>query len=284
MENLRNTADLNIESHKTAGSDQLKNASKPNVQKILARFGEKRVLLKEGGRTNRGLMTNLAPLLDGLNNNDFMNLGEGDRDMAIEAMQSFLADRARDLFNSNKISFQYKSGISSREIVNSILKAAQERQKSGQVAEYLVGAKLALRFPSYDIRNSAASAADEQTDEHGDFRINDCIFHVTTAPNRGHYEKCSKNLLDGYKVIILVPDEKLLGTRQVVEMDKDIVEGISVESIQSFVSQNIEELAEFASEKVAENIRSLLKKYNERVGKVETDLSLQIEIPASLEQ
>ena len=179
LENLRDTADLNIESHKTAGSDQLRNATKPNVQKILARFGEDRVLLQEGGRTNRGLMTNLAPLLDGLNNNDFINLGEGDRDMAIEAMQSFLADRARDLFNSDKISFQYKSGISSREIVNSILKAAQERQKIGEVAEYLVGAKLALRFPSHDIRNSAASAADEQTNEQGDFQINDCVFHVT---------------------------------------------------------------------------------------------------------
>ena len=204
--------------------------------------------------------------------------------MAIEAMQSFLADRASDLFNSDKISFQYNSGTSSREIVSNILKAAQERQKIGQVAEYLVGAKLALRFPSHDIRNSAASAADEQTDEHGDFEINDCIFHVTVAPNRGHYEKCSKNLSDGYRVFILVPDEKLLGTRQVVEMDKDIVEGVSVESIQSFVSQNIEELAEFAGDKVAENIWSLLKKYNERVGEVETDLSLQIEIPASLER
>ena len=282
MENLRGTIDLNIESHKTAGSDQLRNATKPNVQKILARFGEERVLLQEGGRTNRGLMTNLAPLLDGLHNIDFINLEEGDKDMAIEAMQSFLADRARDLFNSDKISFQYKSDISSREIVNSILKAAQERQKIGQVSEYMVGAKLALRFPSYDIRNSAASAADEQTDEHGDFQINDCVFHVTASPNRGHYEKCGRNLSNGYRVFLLVPDDKLPGARQII-MD-EIGEGVSVESIQSFVSQNIEELSEFAGDKVAKSIRSLLKKYNERVDEVETDLSLQIEIPASLER
>ena len=64
----------------------------------------------------------------------------------------------------------------------------------------------------------------------------------------------------------------------------EIGEGVSVESIQSFVSQNIEELSEFARDKVAENIKSLLKKYNERVGEVETDLSLQIEIPPSLER
>ena len=202
--------------------------------------------------------------------------------MAIDAMQSFLADRARDLFNSDKISFQFKSGISSREIVNNILKAAQERQKIGQVAEYLVGAKLALRFPSYDIRNSAASAADEQMNEHGDFQINDCIFHVTVSPKSDHYEKCKTNLSDRFRVYLLVPDEKLLGARQVIQ--DEIGDGISVESIQSFVSQNIEELAAFDGDKVAENIKLLLDKYNERVGEVETDLSLQIEIPASLER
>lgn len=281
LENLRDTPDLNIENHKTAGSDQLRNATKSNVQKILACFGEKRVLSQEAGRTNRGLMNKLAPLLDRLNNNNFINLGEGDRDMAIDTMQSFLADRAIDLFNSDKISFQYNPGISSRDIVNNILKSAQERQKIGQVAEYLVGAKLALRFPSHNIRNSASSAADEQTDEHGDFQINDCVFHVTASPNQGHYEKCGRNLSNGYRVFLLVPDDKLPGARQFI-MD-EIGEGVSVESIQSFVSQNIEELAEFAGHKVAENIKSLLDKYNERVDEVETDLSLQIEIPASLE-
>ncbi len=202
--------------------------------------------------------------------------------MAIEAMQSFLAGRATELFNSNKISFQYNPTTSSREIVGKILAAAQERQKIGQVAEYLVGAKLALRFPSREIRNSAASAADEQTDEHGDFQINDCIFHVTVSPNNGHYEKCLANLSEGYRVFLLVTDEKLLGSRQYTQ--DNVGEGVSVESIQSFVSQNIEELAAFAGDKVAENMKLLLEKYNERVAEVETDLSLQIEIPASLDR
>ena len=201
--------------------------------------------------------------------------------MAIDAMQSFLVERATDLFNADKISFEYNSGVSSRDIVGKILIAAREREKIGQVAEYLVGAKLALRFPSYDIRNSAASAADEQTDEQGDFQINDCIFHVTVSPNRGHYEKCGRNLSNGLRVFLLVPDEKLLVARQFTR--EEIGEGVSVESIQSFVSQNIEELSDFDGAKVPENIKSLLEKYNERVGAVDTDLSLQIKIPTLLE-
>jgi len=197
-------------------------------------------------------------------------------------MQSFLVDRARDAFNADIISFDYNAGATSREIINKILQVARERQKAGDVAEYLVGAKLALRFPSYDIRNSAASAADEQTDEPGDFQINDCVFHVTVAPNQGHYDKCKTNLANGMRVFLLISDDRLLGARQMSE--QEIGEGVSVESIQSFVSQNVEELSDFAGDKVRQNIRLLLEKYNERVSEVETDLSLRIRIPTALER
>ena len=46
FENLRVNFDLDVKAHKAAGSDQLKNATRANVQKVLASFGEKRVLLK----------------------------------------------------------------------------------------------------------------------------------------------------------------------------------------------------------------------------------------------
>ena len=170
----------------------------------------------------------------------------------------------------------------SREVIGRILEAARERRKAGEVAEYLVGAKLSLRFPTYDIRNSAASAADDQTDEKGDFQINDCVFHVTVSPNSGHYEKCRRNLADGFRVFLLVPDSILAGTRQ--NADLETYGRVSVESIESFVSQNIEELSDFAGDKIPYNMTLLLETYNERIGKVETDLSLQIKIPTALEK
>ena len=282
LEHLRANLSFNIGDHRAAGSDQLRNATRTNVQNILSRFGEERVLLKEGGRTNRGLMQNLAPLLSALSESDIAQLTLENRAGALDAMQSFLADRARDVFNADIISFDYNAGASSREIINKILQVARERQKAGDVAEYLVGAKLALRFPSYDIRNSGASAADEQTDEPGDFQINDCVFHVTVAPNQGHYDKCKANLANGMRVFLLISDDRLLGARQMAE--QEIGEGVSVESIQSFVSQNIEELSDFAGDKVRRNIRLLLEKYNERVSEVETDLSLRIKVPTALER
>ncbi len=160
-------------------------------------------------------------------------------------MQEFLAARAKEILNSGKLTFEYIAGMTSREVVGSILESAQQRQKAGEVAEYLVGAKLALRFPKHKIRNSASSAADSQSEEHGDFQLNDCVFHVSVAPNRGHYDKCLDNLENGLRVFFLVPDDKLEGTRQVAE--SDLNGRVSVESIESFVAQNIEELSDFSS-------------------------------------
>ena len=282
FENLRSNFDLDIESHKAERSDQLRNASRRNVQLILARFGEERVLLKEGGRTNRGLMRNLTSLLQTLSDAGLGELSSHERDLELTAMQKFLAKRATDIFNSDKISFAYRQGMTSRRIIGEILQSGRERSKEGDVAEHLVGAKLALRFPNYDIRNSAVSAADDQADEPGDFQLNDCVFHVTVSPNSGHYDKCKVNLANGLRVFLLVPDRVMLGTRQNADLE---TEGrVSVESIESFVSQNVEELSEFAAGDVSRNLRTLLDVYNTRVADVETDLSLQIRIPSVLEK
>ena len=280
IENLRTSFCLDMESHKPEGSDQLRNASRSNVQKILARFGESRVLLKEGGRTNRGLMKNLTPLSVALSKAGMDKLPPDDRDVELTLMQEFLTGCATAIFNADKLSFTYRQGMTSRNIIGEILKSSRERGSAGAVAEHLVGAKLALRFPDHEVRNSSVSAADDQTDEHGDFQLNDCVFHVTVSPSSGHYEKCQDNLADGLRIFLLVPDVILAGTRQ--NADQQTAGRISVESIESFVSQNVEELSEFDGAEVSHNLRMLLEMYNDRVAQVETDLSLQIRIPSAL--
>lgn len=280
LENLRADFDLDVSAHKASGSDQLRNATIAGVQRILARHGEKRTLVKEGGRTNRGLMKNLAELLRALSIGGMQNLPNAEREAAIEAMQAFLVEKAREALNAPKLSFEYRGGMTSGEIISAILAAAEEKGKAGEVAEYLVGAKLALRFPGYEIRNSAASAADEQTAEHGDFQINDSVFHVTVSPNKQHYDKCAHNLSNGLRAFLLVPGKEVSVTRGVA--DAQVKGGVSVEGIESFVSQNIEEMAEFAGERIPAGISDLLDMYNERVGSVESDAALLIKIPQAL--
>ena len=282
LENLHTDFTLEIAAHKAEGSDQLKNATAANVQKILAEFGESRLLVKEGGRTNRGLVKSLTPLLRNMRKAGLHNLSLKERNAVLREMQAFLAEKAKDELNAKKITFAYRKGMTSREVIGGILAEAAKRKKAGEIAEYLIGAKLALRFPNQSIRNTSASAADEQTAEPGDFKIHDSVFHATVSPNRGHYDKCRVNLDNGLRVFLLVPDAKLAGTRQSVEADLE--NRVSVESIESFVSQNIEELSEFSGKKIMGHFVDLLEKYNSRVAEVEANLSLQIEIPASLKK
>lgn len=54
---------------------------------------------------------------------------------------------------------------------------------------------------------------------------------------------------------------------------------VAVESVESFVGQNLSELAEFAPDRVAQTWGNLLRTYNARVSEVETDGSLLIEVP-----
>ncbi len=72
----------------------------------------------------------------------------------------------------------------------------------------------------------------------------------------------------------------MIGARQNAEA---IAPGkIAVESIESFVGQNIEELSSFSKSEIANGFRSLLKIYNERVDAVETDKSVLVEVPPNL--
>ena len=284
LEHLRKNFSLDINAHKAGNSDQLKGATTSAVAKILERFGEKRMLSKEAGRTNRGLMTNLSNLLKLMKEYPMENLTPSRREVALLDMQEFLVVKATEMLNAKKLTFDYKHGMTSRMAVAALLEQATKRRKNGEVAEYLVGAKLALRFRNVDIRNASASAADDQAGEHGDFQINDSVFHVTVSPNPGHYKKCADNISNGLRVFLLVSDEDLVYARKAVQKETAIAGRVAVESIESFVAQNIEELSEFSGNKITAGMAKLLRVYNERVDKVEANKSLLIEIPAALRE
>lgn len=280
LEHLRANFNLDIAAHKASGSDQLRNATIAHVQKILARHGEKRTLLKEGGRTNRGLMKNLGALLHALSEGGMQEMSSANREEAIDAMQKFLVQKAQEALNAPRLVFEYRGDMTSSDIIGAILTAAGKKRMAEKVAEYLVGAQLALRFPDYEIRNSTASAADDQTAEKGDFQINDTVFHVAVAPGAGHYDKCERNLADGLRVFLLVPDDKTDVVRGIAnEWSKGRV---AVRGIESFISQSVEKLAEFAGERVVNGVVNLLGEYNKRVAQADTDTALLIKIPFAL--
>lgn len=280
LERLKTTYDLDLNSHLAKGGAQIKGASGAAVKKILADFGEYRPFVSEGGRTNRGSPADARALLEALRHLDLDQFTQDERSSVLRGLQSWLVDRVREFHNQERIKPVYIPSQSTRQFVAEILSLAKEKGKHGPVAQYLVGAKLALRFPEVRIRNESYSAADDPSGQPGDFVVGDTTFHVTVAPSTGHFEKCRRNLEDGRRVFLLVPESVLIGTRQNAE---NVEPGrIAVESIETFIAQNIEEISIFTEDRLVNSPKSLLDTYNKRVDTVDIDKSMMIDVPRNL--
>lgn len=280
LERLKSACDLDLEAHRAPGGSQIKGASGQAVKKILERFEEKRPFAKEGGRTNRGGPGDIKPLLDALKKSGFDKATLEERKIVLDELQRILVGKVIEFHNKERIKLIYEPSKTTWQAIQSLLTQAKETGKEGPLAQHLVGAKLELRFPKIKIGNESYSTADDQLGRPGDFCIGDTAFHVTVAPMPALYQKCQKNVDDGYRVYLLVPDRTLNGARQNADL---ILPGkVAVESIESFVSQNIEELSDFSKQKLAAGFRQLLETYNKRVDVCEIDKSMLIELPKNL--
>jgi len=280
LERLKVDFDLNIDAHTAAGGSQIRGASGEAVRSILASSGEIRKFVSEGGRTNRGLRGDIANMLNALASAGLDKLALGERGVILGDLQGFLVEKVREFHGRQRLKVSYDSSKSTRQAIGDLLSNVREAGKGGQVAQYLVGAKLQLRFPEDQIGNESYSTADEQLGRPGDFLVGDTAFHVTVAPMSGVYDRCKQNLNDGYRTFLLVPENSTIGARQNAEATAP--GQIAVESIESFVAQNVEELFSFSKNEISRGFRRLLETYNERVDAVEADKSVLVEIPPNL--
>lgn len=281
LNRLQNDYDLEFKSHLAKGGMQIRGASGAAVAAILKSFGEVRPFAKEGGRTNRGGPTEVRLLLESLRKIRLDRENKNARNRQLRKMQSFLIDRIKEFHNRQKIKLTFNPNYSSWHIVHNLLLEAAEEGKSGYVAQHLVGAKLQLRFPDILVSNESGSTADAQTLRPGDFLIGHTAFHVTVAPMQPVYEKCMYNIRQGLKPFLLVPDNKLIGVRQIAEQTCE--QQIAVESIESFVSQNINEISVFNKDNLKLSFMNFFHIYNQRVDDVEIDKSLMIDLPKNLQ-
>jgi len=281
LDRLKADYNLDLESHRADGKAQLKGAGPGNLSRILKSFGEIREFLKEGGRTNRGGPGDIGPMLNTLKSAGLEKLSKVERQECLTEMQAYLVDRIKEFHSRLRLEFVFDSSKSTWSIIHELFSVARENGKEGPVAQYLVGAKLQLRFSDMVITNESYSTADVQLGRQGDFYIGDTAFHVTVAPMQPVFEKCKRNIQGGYRTYLLVPDAMLAGARQTAELM--LPEQIAVESIESFVSLNIEELSRFTKPGLLSGLRNLLEVYNQRVDTIETDKSMMIEIPKGLQ-
>ncbi|HRD32513.1 MAG TPA: DUF4928 family protein [Fimbriimonadaceae bacterium] len=281
LESLKRECDLSIESHTASGGSQIIGASGAAVKHILESYQESREFVSEGGRTNRGLRGDIKNLLNHLATEQIDQLSEPERLALLCDAQRYLVDRVRDWHSRQRLKVTYNESHTTREFVSSILALAREKQQQGPVAQYLVGAKLQIRFPHLDIDNDSYSTADSQLGRKGDFMVGDTAFHVTVSPMDKVYDRCRENLSSGLRTYLLVPGSILQAAQTNAS---SVADGrISVESIESFVGGNVDELAQFSKSELLLQVRELIRTYNARVDAVEIDKGMLIELPHNLE-
>lgn len=188
LERLKTAFDLNLDSHLAPGGAQIQGASGASVKGILAAFGETRPFVSEGGRTNRGTPAYAEALLKALKSSGLNTIPETERSDILVELQSVLVEKVRAFHNKERLKPVYDRARSTRQFIADLLALAEETGKRGPVAQYVVGAKLRLRFPNVEVRNESYSAADDPSGQPGDFVVADTTFHFTSALTLGHFE------------------------------------------------------------------------------------------------
>lgn len=282
LQRLRTDYTLDISAHVAGGEAQITGLSATAIKKILAAFGETRVLSAVGGRSNRGARGDIGLLLDAMQPLRLERQSAETRDTVLVAMQQHIVtEYVSRFFAAKRVKSTFDPASATEHFIEAILMNARESGKAGPVAEYLVGAKLSLRFPGKEIRNKRFSTSDVQGGFWGDFEIGDTAFHVTVAPMPELYVKLKQNLEQGKRVYLLVPRSQVVGAEQNATAVGE--RRIAVRAIESFVATNIDELTDFEGGTLKSGFRRFLERYNERVDAVEHDKSMLIEIPANLD-
>ena len=260
------------------GGGQVRGLGPAAVRSILKDHEIVRVLAAEGGRTSRGSLNNMRKYVTFLN--DLHQKGMAD----VEAIEGYWIDCVHAFFASMPFRIKLDPSRGLRHVVRDVLEQAVERQKeapgmnyAGAVLQHLVGAKLDCVLKSVKVEHRSFSTADAPGNHAGDFSIGDVAIHVTTAPGESVIERCRDNLDAGCKPV-LVTIRKGVAVAEGLAENKGLAERIDIFEIEQFVALNLYEWGAFEVEGRRVAIKDLVRRYNEIVEEVETDLSLKIAI------
>lgn len=248
----------------------------------MRRHGEVRRLPTEMGRTTRSTVERAESLANRLNTIEALHGISADEcgEISFE-LEDLIVAEIQKYLDQQAIVVPIDLRLPSAAVIAAILRRAGELGYGGPVAQHLVGAKLAIRFPDQEIDSHSFTAADQQTGRRGDFQIGASVFHVTVSEQPGHFQKCVENLEQGLKPYLLVLERRYSGA-QTDFMDYGLAGKGALYSIESFVGQNMDELGVFDNEGLKVSFAQLLAEYNRRIESSEANRGLLIQIPDNL--
>lgn len=269
LERLRDKPSLNLNHHLPCKGSLGLELHEKFGNRVHERVGL-RVINKSHGRRSSNLQDWGQVLLDLVKRFDFAQATPHVRLRLLDRVQEAFVALLRTVPQEDYLKVHLR-GRSAEAIIREVLTQADEKGKTGDVAQYLVGAKLMLRLkreiPVYPANKADRKSWRDQQPRYGDFEVENGVIEVAVGlPDDKHIEQVAEILERTDNEVWLLTREERVSTWK-VELAK--AEGVDIRrvvvaSVESFIGQNITELGEFSAKRKAEQIAALVELYNAR--------------------
>lgn len=253
---------LEVSDHVKGAGNQIEGSNK-FVRLALERHGVEPPL-KELGRKSSNLLAWIGPLLDWLKRIEFSALAAAEQTAFLDAFQRAAGIRLEAINRDGPLIARFNLG-SSRAVIVDILAQAQEKKRAKDAAEYLVGAKLQLRFGDDAVSPKNINAPNR--DGLADFSFGTSAIEVTLkTPDDSHIKQVREIIENtSRRVWLLVALSSRERWQKTIDKEFGSRAGrVIVNDIETFVGQNISEIGRFDEESEERELLRLFRIYNER--------------------
>jgi hypothetical protein len=283
LERLRKFPTLNLDDHLAS-----KGSSGLEGHETYGHLAHKRLKLeplnKNHGRRSSNLQDWGQNLLDILKSNGFVKASPDAQTALIDNAQQAFAVHLRNILEQDPLTVRIR-GRSAEAVIRDVLKQAEDKGKAGEVAQYLVGAKLALRFkremPVYPANKADRKSYSDRDARLGDFELENAVIEVAVGlPDDKHIAQVAEALEDSDAEVWLLTRTDRVATwkNELSDSDGVDVRRVVVTSVEAFVGQNVTELGDFSAKGKQTQLEALFNLYNSRwIEKVGTP-GIRIEI------
>lgn len=267
LERLRTNPSLRIGDHKKANSSGI--ISHETFGNAAHERLKLEQLNKNHGRRSSDIGEWGPLLLEILEADGFSNDSEDGRSRRLDLIQSRIAEVIREILNADPIEIRIK-GRSAESVIREVLKQAEEKGRSGDVAQYLVGAKLMLRLakdiPMHQSNKGDRKSRTDAEARTGDFEIENTTIEVALGlPDPKHLRQIADALEDSdLQVWLLTRQDRAESWKHELGLLEIDMKRVVVSSVEAFVGQNMSEMGCFSTKGIALQFSALFDLYNSR--------------------
>jgi len=217
------------------------------------------------GRRSSNLGAWIGPLLKWVKSQGFVSMNDHEKERFLSVVELMAAGRLQIINEGQPLIARFNEGTAVAVLVD-ILDQAQKKKRAKDVAEYLVGAKLQLKFGEAVAEPKNVNTPNR--DRPADFHIGNAAIEVTVnPPDKRHLSQITAIIRNtGSDVWLLVRHNDREKWQNAVDatIAKQLRGRVEVTGIEAFVGQNVAEIGKFDPPLIATTLTELFTVYNDR--------------------